>query len=141
MRAHQDQLIKTIFNYEDQHEFVDKLKDALTVETWDGKICAFMAADYVKKIATEVCFFGPLVALYGREVQQLLMAPETPTKISMEEFQESVDMGRRSIKQTVLRSSAKPDYDEEEPVESERRSQASRRIRSPQHDHDQVYEY
>ena len=73
MRAHQDQLIKEIFNYEDRYEFLDKSTDSLTVETWDGKITAFMATEYVERMFREVCFFGPLAALYGREVQQFLM--------------------------------------------------------------------
>ena len=104
MRAHQDKLITTIFNYDNRREFLDKVNHPLTVETWDGEICAFMSVDYVGEMFREVCFFGPLAAMYGREVQQLLMANETPDKISMEDFQYSVDMGRRSIKQTALRS-------------------------------------
>ena len=73
MRGHQDQLIKTVFNHEDRRELLDKLSHPLTVETWDGKICAFMSADYVEKMSVEVCFLGPLAAMYGREVQQFLM--------------------------------------------------------------------
>ena len=136
MRAHQDKLITTVFNYDNRREFLDKVDHPLTVETWDGKICAFMSVDYVGEMFREVCFLGPLAAMYGREVQQLLMANDTPDKISMEDFQYSVDMGRRSIKQAALRSSAKRNYDMDTPVESDRHSQVSVRTCSPRHDQD-----
>ena len=136
MKNHQDKLITSIFKYDDRHEFLEKMKNPLTVETWDGKVRALMSVEYVNEMFREICFFGPLAAMYGREVQQLLMANEAPDKISMENFQYSVDMGRASIKTTALRSSVKRNYDLDTPVESDRHSQVSVRTRSPRHDQD-----
>ena len=61
------------------------------------------------------------------------MAPETPDKISMDEFNYSVEMGRASIRQQALRSSAQQQrpYDTETQGESDRHSQSSLRTRSP----------
>ena len=115
-------------------EFLEKMKNPLAVETWDGKVRALMSVEYVDEMFREICFFGPLAAMYGREVQQLLMSNEAPDNISMDDFQYSVDMGRASIKTQALRSSVKRNYDTDTQVESDRHSQASVRTRSPRQD-------
>ena len=69
--------------------------------------------------------------MYGREVQQLLMANEAPDKIAMEDFAYSVEMRRASLKAQALRSSCQRDYATEQPREDDRLSQASGRTRSP----------
>ena len=133
MKYRQNQVITTIFKYDNRWEFLDKTNSPLTVETWDGRVRAMMQSDYVNRMFLEICLLGPLAALYGREVQQLLMAPETPDKISMDDFHHSVEMGRASIKQQALRSSAQQQrpYDTETQGESDRYSQSSLRTRSP----------
>ena len=79
----------------------------------------------------EICLFGPLAGMYGREVQQLLMANDAPDKISMAEFAYSVKMGRASFKAIAFRSSHQNNYATEKYSEGDRQSQATRRTRSP----------
>ena len=81
----------------------------------------------------EICLFGPLAGMYGREVQQLLMANDAPDKISLEDFAHSVKMGRASLKAIALRSSCQNDAAADQYSESDRQSQATRRTRSPRY--------
>ena len=78
---------------------MEKLKNPMAVETWDGKVRALISVKQIIDMFREVCFLGPLAAMYGREVQQTLMSPDAPDKIPVEDFQYSVDMGRASLVQ------------------------------------------
>ena len=131
MQQHQDQLISTILGYDDKYDFLEKLKNPMTVETWDGKVRALISVEQVTDMYQEICFLGPLAAMYGREVQQILMSLEAPDKIPIEDFQYSVDMGRAPLRQETLKSSWQRDYTTEQPREDDRLSQASGRTRSP----------
>ena len=84
----------------------------------------------------EICLFGPLAGVYGREVQQILMQNEAPDKISMEDFAYSVQMGRAAIKVGVLRSSYQTHDAADHHSESDRQSQGTRRTRSPRYYYD-----
>ena len=103
----------------------------MTVTTWDGKDRALISTDYIHKMYKEICLFGPLAGMYGREVQQILMQNDAPDRTSMEDFGYSVKMGRASLKATALRSSYQNDYAADQYSESDRQSQATRRTRSP----------
>ena len=45
MQDHQDKLINSIFGYKDKYEFLEKLRNPMTVETWDGKVRALISVD------------------------------------------------------------------------------------------------
>ena len=61
--------------------FLEKIQHAMTVETWDGKERALISVDYIHRMHQEICLFGPLAGMYGREVQQLLMASEARIRL------------------------------------------------------------
>ena len=131
MHEYQDALISSAFGYEDKQEFLDKQDQAMTVTTWDGKDRALISTDYIHKMFEEICMLGPLAGVYGREVQQILMQNDALDKISMEDFAYPVKMGRASLKATALRSSHQNNYAADQYSESDRRSQATQRTRSP----------
>ena len=58
----------------------------MTVETWDGKVRALISVEQTIEMFREVCFLGPLAAMYGREVRQTLMSPDAPAKIPLRTF-------------------------------------------------------
>ena len=131
MREYQDALITSVFGYDDGNECWDKTKHAMTITTWDGKDRALISTDNIHKMYKEICLFGPLAGVYGREVQQILMQNEAPDKISMEDFAYSVQMGRAAIKLGVLRSFYQTHYAADNHSERDRQSQGTRRTRSP----------
>ena len=136
MHEHQDALISKAFGYEDKEEFLAKQDQAMTVTTWDGKDRALISADYIDKMFKEICLLGPLAAVYGREVQHILMQNEMPDKTSMADFAYSVQMGRAAIKVGALRSSYQTHYEADHYSESDRQSQGTRRTRSPRYYYD-----
>ena len=55
---------------------MSKLTQPILVPTWDGKTRVWMTVDQIKRMHQEVCLFGPMAAMFGREVQQILMLPD-----------------------------------------------------------------
>ena len=90
-----------------------------------------MSTKQVNDMYLEVCFLGPLAAMFGREVQQTLMSPDAPDKIPVEDFQYSVGMGRTALRQDTLKSSWQRDDPTDYSREEDQVSQTSRRTRSP----------
>ena len=82
-------------------------------------------------MVTEIGLLGPLAAVYGREIDQILMQNDMPDKIPVDDFAYSVERGRASIKLGVLRSSYQTHYAADNHSESDRQSQGTRRTRSP----------
>ena len=82
-------------------------------------------------MVTDIGLFGPLAAVYGREIDQILMQNDMPDKIPVDDFAYSVERGRASIKLGVLRSSYQTHYAADNHSESDRQSQGTRRTRSP----------
>ena len=74
MHEHQIRLLTSVFNLGEIGEFKDKLENPVSVITWDGKKRAWMTTKQVDDMWREVCFLGPMAAMYGREVQQTLMS-------------------------------------------------------------------
>ena len=88
-----------------------------------------MTVDQIKRMYKEVCLLGPMAAMFGREVQQILMSPDAPNLISMDDFQNSVNSGRASLSQQKIADAqvdTADDYGEDDQV-----SQTSKRTRSP----------
>ena len=84
-------------------------------------------------MATEIGILGPLAAVYGREVEQLLMGTNMPTLIPEKLFNESVSYGRASLRTAALKSSYQDQSGGSNYSESDVRSRGSiRRARSPQ---------
>ena len=129
MHQHQERLLTSVFNITDKYEFKDRLENPVSVTTWDGKTRAWMTTKQVDDMWREVCFLGPLAAMYGREVQQTLMSPNPPNKIPVKDFQYSVDMGRASLSQEKIEASWHEPV--EDRPEDDQVSQTSRRTRSP----------
>ena len=83
-------------------------------------------------MVTEIGLLGPLAAVYGREIEQLLMQEEMPELIPVDEFAYSVERGRASLKTVALKSSYQEHYAGSNQSESDRQSRGStRRTRSP----------
>ena len=61
-------------------------------------------------MVTEIGLLGPLAAVYGREIEQILMQSDMPDKVPVEDFAYSVERGRASIKTVALRSSCQNHY-------------------------------
>ena len=77
----------------------------------------------------EVLLLGPLAAMYGREIEQILIQNYMPEMVSEAEFEFSVQQGRTSIKRTPLRGmNLDESYEEDEDryAEGEYRGRDSR---------------
>ena len=63
----------------------------------------------------EVLLLGPLAAMYGREIEQILIQNYMPEMVSEVEFAFSVQQGRASIKKLPMRAmNVDESYEEEE---------------------------
>ena len=97
LNRHQMTLITKVFGILNVGEFMSRMSNPLLVPTWDGKTRAWVKPEQLVRIHKESCIFGPLAALFGREVQQFLMVNPNAKIILMTEFQHSVDSGRVSL--------------------------------------------
>ena len=71
---------------------------------------------------------GPMAAMFGREVQQILMVTKNIKHIGMAVFQNSVDSGRVSVSQQIAdQQSEAADMN----IDDDQASQTSKRTRSP----------
>ena len=115
MREYQDALITHVLGYTYKHDFMPKLRSSLNVVTWDGKGQVRLDADYIEKMFKEVLLLWPLAAMYGREIEQILIQNYMPEMVSEVEFAFSVQQGRASIKKIPLRAmNVYESYEEEE---------------------------
>ena len=64
---------------------------------------------YLDRMVTDIGILGPLAGVYGREVEQYLME-QMPDTIPEKIFNESVGLGRASLRKTALRSSYQDPY-------------------------------
>ena len=129
MHAHQVSLLTSVFKVPSVRDFMDKLDQPVQVTTWDGKELVWMTADQIDKMHKETCLLGPMAAMFGREVQQVLMYPNPPKLISVEDFQYSVNSGRASLsQQRIAEARVEPadDHRDDDQV-----SHSSKRTRSP----------
>ena len=79
IQKYQDAVITEVFGYSDKHQFLNYEKQATEATTWDGKDRALISSTYLNRMVIEIGILGPLVGVYGREVEQYLMGrmPET----------------------------------------------------------------
>ena len=70
-----------------------------------------------------------MAAMFGREVQQILMSPNPPNKIPVEDFQYSVNSGRASLSQQRIANARIEPADDQR--DDDQGSQTSKRTRSP----------
>ena len=111
-------------------EFMSRMSNPLLVPTWDGKTRVWVKYDQIVRMHKESCIFGPLAAIFGREVQQFLMVNPNAKIILMTEFQHSVDSGRVSVGQQRINWQWQRE-DAEMVVDDDQASQSSKRTRSP----------
>ena len=114
MREYQDALITHVFGDSHKDDFLPKVKSSLNVMTWDGKDRIMLEATYIEKMFKEVLLSGPLAAMYGREIEQILIQNHMPELVSEADFDFSVRQGRTSIKKLPLRAMKADDSYEEE---------------------------
>ena len=55
-------------------------------------------------MAEMVSILGPLAGVYGRDIEQLLMGYDKPTLIPEKKFNESIALGRHTLRLEALRS-------------------------------------
>ena len=117
MREYQDVLITHVLGYNYKQGFLQKLKSSLNVVSWDGSSQIRLEATYIERMVKEILLLGPLAAMYGREIQQILIQNYMPEMVSEEEFAFSVQQGRASIKQLPMRAMNVDDGHEEKDEE------------------------
>ena len=104
IQKHQDAVITEIFGYEDKKEFLRNERKPTEVSTWDGKDRALISHDELTKMAEMVSILGPLAGVDGRDIEQLLMGYDKPTLIPEKKFNESVKLGRHTLRLEALSS-------------------------------------
>ena len=90
--------------------------------TWDGKSRIMLEAAYIDKMFKELLLFGPLAAMYGKEIEQILIQNHMPELVSEADFAFSVQQGRTSVKKIPLRV-----LNVDDSYEEDRRARASSR--------------
>ena len=70
----------------------------------------------------EIFIFGPLAAMYGREIEQYLIQNYMPDLVPESDFAFSVQQGRTSVKKIPLRA-----LNVDDSYEEDRRARASSR--------------
>ena len=123
MREYQDALITHVLGYNYKQDFIQKLRSSLSVVSWDGSNQIRLEATYIERMVKEILLLGPLAAMFGREIQQILIQNYMPEMVSEEEFAFSVQQGRASIKQLPMRAM---NVDEGEEKDEEYRGRGSR---------------
>merc|ERR1711873_367973 len=123
LKWHPSNLINKVFGIQNVADFIWRKNNPQYVPTWDNKT-RMMDKDQVVSVHKEACIFGPLAALFGRELQQFLMTNPEAKLIKQRAFQHSVDCGRTSVRVD------KP-LDAEMDVEDDQASQCFKRTRSP----------
>ena len=121
LRYHQKVLITKLF-YGDPERFYERILNPLDVPTWDNQKRIWMYEQDIIAIHKEACLFGPIAALFGREVQQFLLVHPGDKLIKKDYFQYSVDQGRVSIRERKRKEADMMVVDDD---------RASQRTRSP----------
>ena len=115
MREYQDALITHVFGYTHKNDFLPKVTSSLSVMTWDGKGRILLEAAYIEHMFKEILIFGPLAAMYGKEIEQILIQYHMPDLVAEADFAFSVQQGRTSVKKAPLRAmNVDEDYEEED---------------------------
>ena len=108
MQQYQDAVIETVFHWRDKMDFVRKEKEPTEVSTWDGQYYGSISHSYLEKLATQISCLGPIAGLYGRDIEQEIMAART-NYISMVKFEHSVTISKCAIKQSAMNEYEKED--------------------------------
>ena len=123
LRYYQKVLITKLFNG-DVELFHERIVSPLEVPTWDNQTRIWMSEQDLVTVHKEICLFGPIAALFGRELQQFLLVNPGEKLIKKDYFQYSVDQGRVSIRENMREEA-------DMIVDDDRASQCSKRTRSP----------
>ena len=121
LRYYQKVLITKLF-YGDAERFYERIVNPLQVPTWDNQTRIWMYEQDIIAVHKETCLFGPIAALFGREVQQFLLVSPGDKLIKKDYFQYSVDQGRVSIRERKRKEADMMVIDDD---------RASQRTRSP----------
>ena len=97
LHEHQVVVLRRVFRIKDIDSFRSKFKGPLWVNTWDDAKCVWMTSKQIGLMSSEAMIIGPLAAMFGREIQQQLMASTLPRKIAADDFTLSVESGRTSL--------------------------------------------
>ena len=62
----------------------------------------------------EILLFGPLAAMYGKEIEQILMQNHMPDLVSEADFAFSIHQGRTAVKKVPLRAPSVDESNEED---------------------------
>ena len=108
MQQYQDAVIEDVFHWRDKMDFVRKEKEPTEVSTWDGQTYGYISHSYLEKLATQISCLGPIAGLFGRDVEQEIMALRT-NYLSMVKFEHSV-----TISKCAIRKSAMNEYEKED---------------------------
>ena len=73
MREYQDARITHVFGYKDKDDFLPKVKSSLHVMTWDGRDRIMLESTYIETMFKDILLFRPLAAMYGKEIEQILL--------------------------------------------------------------------
>ena len=74
-----------------------------------------LEAEYIDKMFKDILIFGPLAAMYGREIEQYLIQNYMPDLVPESDFAFSVQQGRTSVKKVPLRAmNVDESYEEED---------------------------
>ena len=79
-------------------------------------------AGYIERMFKDILIFGPLAAMYGREIEQYLIQNYMPDLVPESDFAFSVQQGRTSVKKIPLRV-----LNVDDSYEEDRRARASSR--------------
>ena len=93
------------------------MKSSVHAMTWDGKNRIMLDSTYIDKMVKEILLFGPLAAMYGKEIEQILMQNHMPDLVSEADFAFSVHQGRTgrtAVKKVPLRAPSVDESNEED---------------------------
>ena len=69
---------------------------------------------YIDKMAKAILLFGPVAAMYGKEIERILMQNHMPDLVSEADFAFSVHQGRTAVKKVPLRAPSVDESNEED---------------------------
>ena len=101
MQQYQDAVIEEIFEWDDKMDFVRKEKEPTEVSTWDGQFWGYISHSYLEKLATQISCLGPIAGVYGRDIEQEIMAQHY-NYVSMVKFEHSTAISKYAIRKSAM---------------------------------------
>ena len=97
LREYQNALIEDVFGYWDAKGFIQTLKSPTEVMTFNGKNRGFISEAHMTFLVQQVGIFGPLAALFGRDIEQEIIKSTCWYSVKESLFQESIDNSKTAI--------------------------------------------